>query len=222
MARRVEEGDLAPVVLHLIGADVLRDPPGLGLDDRCLADRVEQRGLPVVDVAHDRDHRRPRGEILVRVVEVLGLDVLLGCVLDRDLAADLVCDQLDRLVRERLGDGDHLSQSHHDLDDLGHRDSESGRQLLDGRAGGNLHGTGWLDDFLGRRLRTRIALIARLPRVGTRTRRLLVDHDAPAAAADSALAGAYGSIWSVGAGIRHLSSLSVKPRQRGLYPHRLA
>ena len=58
VARRVEEGDLPAVDLGLVGADVLRDPAGLGLDDRRLADRVEQRRLAVVDVAHDRDDRR--------------------------------------------------------------------------------------------------------------------------------------------------------------------
>ena len=59
VARRVEEGDAPAVVVDLVGADVLRDPAGLGLDDRALADRVEERRLPVVDVAHDRDDRRP-------------------------------------------------------------------------------------------------------------------------------------------------------------------
>jgi hypothetical protein len=43
---------------HLIGADMLRDAAGLARDDIGLADRVEQRGLAVVDMAHDRDHRR--------------------------------------------------------------------------------------------------------------------------------------------------------------------
>ena len=50
------------VVLDLVGADVLRDAAGLGLDDRGLADRVQQRRLPVVDVAHDRDDRWARLE----------------------------------------------------------------------------------------------------------------------------------------------------------------
>ena len=42
VARRVEERDLPAVDLGLVGADVLRDPAGLGLDDRGLADRVER------------------------------------------------------------------------------------------------------------------------------------------------------------------------------------
>ena len=160
VARRVEERDLTAVVLHLVGADVLRDPAGLGLDDGGLANRVEQRRLAVVDVAHDRDDGRPGNEVLLGVVEVLGLDVLLRGVLDVHLAPDLGRDELDRLVRERLGDGDHLPQSHHDLDDLGDRNAESGRQLLDRGARGNLDGTGRLDDFLRRRLGPRLLLIA--------------------------------------------------------------
>jgi hypothetical protein len=58
VTRRVEEGDLAAVVLDLVRADVLRDPAGLRLDDATSADRVEQRRLAVVDVAHDRHDRR--------------------------------------------------------------------------------------------------------------------------------------------------------------------
>ncbi len=86
---RVEEGDPPSVVIDLVGADVLRDPAGLGLDDRALADCVEQRRLPVVDVAHDRDDGRPVGEVLLVVLEDLVLEVLLVGVLDLDLALEL-------------------------------------------------------------------------------------------------------------------------------------
>ena len=82
VARRVEERDLAAVDDGLVGADVLRDPAGLGVDDGGLADRVEQRRLAVVDVTHDRDDRRARGEILVGVLEHLRLGVVVGGVLD--------------------------------------------------------------------------------------------------------------------------------------------
>ena len=60
VAGRVDEGDLLAVVLDLIGADVLGDAAGLAGDDVGLADGVEQRGLAVVDVAHDGDDRRAR------------------------------------------------------------------------------------------------------------------------------------------------------------------
>ncbi len=61
-------------------------PPASVATTRASADRVEQRRLAVVDVAHDRDDRRPRLERLLRVVERLGLLLLVGGVLDRDLA----------------------------------------------------------------------------------------------------------------------------------------
>ena len=60
VARRVEEDDVAVVDRHLVGADVLRDAAGFALGDVRLADRVEQRGLAVVDVTHDRDDRGAR------------------------------------------------------------------------------------------------------------------------------------------------------------------
>ena len=135
VARRVEERDAAPVDLGLVRADVLRDPSGLGLDDGCLANRVEQRRLPVVDVAHDRDDGRARSEILLAVVVRRGLELLLGCVLDRDLALELRPDDLDLFVGQRLRRGPHLAESHEDLDQLGHRHAERLREVLDGDAG---------------------------------------------------------------------------------------
>ena len=48
------------VVVDLVGADVLGDAAGLARGHLGLADRVQQRRLAVVDVAHDRDDRRAR------------------------------------------------------------------------------------------------------------------------------------------------------------------
>ncbi len=58
---RVDEGDLgAGGRGDLIGADVLGDAAGFAGRHMGRADGVEQRGLAVVDVAHDGDHRRAR------------------------------------------------------------------------------------------------------------------------------------------------------------------
>ena len=63
VARRVDEGDLlAALQRDLIGADMLGDAAGLAAGDIGLAQRVEQRGLAVVDMAHDGDDRRARLE----------------------------------------------------------------------------------------------------------------------------------------------------------------
>ena len=94
VARRVEEGDRLLVVVDLVGADVLGDAAGLAGGDLGLADRVEQRGLAVVDVAHDRDHRRAVVEALLGVLELGRLGLLVGGGDDLDLAVVLVGDRL--------------------------------------------------------------------------------------------------------------------------------
>ena len=106
------------VVVDLVGADVLGDAAGLAGRDLGLADRVEQRRLAVVDVAHDRHDRGALDQILVGVVEDdLGGGLVLG-VDDLDLLAELDAEQLDRVVGQRLGLGLHLAQLHQLLDDL--------------------------------------------------------------------------------------------------------
>ncbi len=54
MARCIEEGDLPVLRCHLIGADVLRDSAGFLFGNARLANRIQQRRLTVIDVAHDR------------------------------------------------------------------------------------------------------------------------------------------------------------------------
>ena len=138
VARGVEEGDRPPVLVDLVGADVLGDAAGLACGHLGLADRVEERGLAVVDVAHDRDHRRADDEILLGVVEGgLVVDLLAG-VDDLDLLVELAGERGDRLVRERLGQGRHLALLHQLLDDLGARDAEALGDLAHGRAGVDL------------------------------------------------------------------------------------
>ena len=100
-----------------------------------LADRVEQRRLAVVDVAHDRDDRRPRLERLLGVLEGLGLVVVVVGVLDRHLALELGRDQLDLVVGERLRGRLHLPEVHQELDDLRHRDAERLREVAQRDAG---------------------------------------------------------------------------------------
>ena len=45
-------------------ADVLRNTAGFAIGDMGRPDRIEQRRLAVIDVAHDRDHGRTRHLIL--------------------------------------------------------------------------------------------------------------------------------------------------------------
>ena len=177
VARRVEERDAPAVDLGLVRADVLRDPARLGLDDGRLANRVEERRLPVVDVAHDRDDRRPRREILLAVVVRRGLELLLGGVLDRDLALELRADDLDLLVGERLRGRPHLAEAHEDLDELRHRNAERLREVLDRDAGLDRDRPGRRRRGSLTRLRRRARAVARLAARAAASAAL--DDDAP-------------------------------------------
>jgi hypothetical protein len=122
VARGVDEGDLADAaldgVVHLVGADVLRDAAGLALDDVGRADRVEQQRLAVVDVTHDRHDRRADDE--GRLVVVVGAEgeveaVEQGRVLllrrdDLHVVAQVGAEQLQRLVGAGLRRGHHLAE----------------------------------------------------------------------------------------------------------------
>ncbi len=127
VTRGVDEGDrpIGAIVLdvHLIGADVLGDATGLARDHVRLADRVEQLGLAVVDVTHDRHHRRAShqaflGDIGVEVDVEAGeqLPVLFLGTDDLHVEAEVLTEQQQRLVRAGLGRGDHLAQVEHLLD----------------------------------------------------------------------------------------------------------
>ena len=62
MTRSVNERDAVVAHLRLIGADVLGDPACLTGDHVGAANTIEQLGLAVIDVTHDRDHRRSTGK----------------------------------------------------------------------------------------------------------------------------------------------------------------
>ena len=165
-------------------------PPASVSTTAGLADRVEQARLAVVDVAHDRDDRRPQDEVGLRVLEDLRLVVLLAHVLDRDLALQLGRDQLDLLVGERLRRSPHLAEVHQDLDQVGHRDPErlgvvaNGHARLDGDRARRR-------DDLARLLRRAdfLAAAALAPLRAARAVAALVDDDAALAARSRAAAG---------------------------------
>ena len=138
---------------------------------------------------------------LVGGVLELGLGVrLVGGVDDLDLLVELVRDDLDRVVGQRLRERRHLAQAHELLDDLGDRDAEVLGDVLDRRAGVDPDRVGLQAlDVLRRRLRVgaaapaataarRAARRAATGAAGTAAgalaaRGLRVDHDAAHAAA---------------------------------------
>ena len=116
VAGRVDEGDLVTVLLDLIGADMLGDAAGFAGDDIGIADRVEQRGLAVIDVAHDGHDRRTRHQVLgiVGDVEQAFLDVGLGDAADR--VAEFGGDQFGRVGVDDVARLQDLALLHEVLD----------------------------------------------------------------------------------------------------------
>ncbi len=117
VAGRVEEHDPPLREVDGVGADVLRDAAVLGGHDVRLADRVQQLGLAVVDVAHDRHDGRTWLEVavLVRLLLDHGLFVEGD---DVDLGPVLLGEKRRRLGVDLLVDGDHHAHAHQLRDQL--------------------------------------------------------------------------------------------------------
>ena len=91
-------------------------PPASPDDDIGVANGVEQRGLAVVDMAHDGHDGRARLEVLAGVgrVEQALLDVGLGDALDR--VAHFLGDELRRVGVDHIGDLVHVALLHQQAD----------------------------------------------------------------------------------------------------------
>ena len=111
-------------------------PPASPDDDVGVTDRVEQRRLAVVDVTHHGHDRRARLEQRFVVVVVftehrLQLELgLLARLDEQDLGAELLGDQLDHLVGERLRGRDHLARVEQDAHEVAGLAVQPRRELL--------------------------------------------------------------------------------------------
>ncbi len=152
VTRGVDEADPAvdavDLGVHLVGADVLGDATRLAGDHVGAAEGVEELGLAVVDVTHHRHDRRPDDEVtLVALVgpelEVEGLEQLAVLVLRRDDLDDvveLVSEQLQRRVVDRLGRRHHLAEVEQHLHERCGVDADLVGEVGQGRAAGETHG----------------------------------------------------------------------------------
>ena len=132
VARRIDERDLLAVgSRHLIGADVLRDATGLAAGNVGLADRIQQRGLAVIDVAHDGHDRSAQLQMLVGV---LGADEAFLDVGFRNafhLVAELGDQQLGGIGIQNVGDLVQRALLHQQANDVDTLLRHAVGQLLD-------------------------------------------------------------------------------------------
>lgn len=140
----VDEGDLAILLvdggLDLVGTDGLGDASGLAALHIRASQRVEQLGLAVVDVTHDRDGRRTGREVLVVAVVLAELEVEAGQQLtilvlrgdDLDLVVELGAQHLEGVVGHRLGGRDHLTEVEQHLHQLCRLDLDLLGQVREG------------------------------------------------------------------------------------------
>ena len=125
----------------VVGTDVLGNAAGFASRHLGATDVVEQRGLAVVDVTHDGDHRRAR---LQRHVLVLGTFVIEEGIRIVQLGGKrLVAHFLDhdhrRFLVQQLVDGDHRAHLHQDLDDFGGLDRHLVGQIGHGNGFRHMH-----------------------------------------------------------------------------------
>ena len=104
-------------------------PPASPAIDVGGADGVEQLGLAVVDVAHDGDDRGTRDQVglaalVLAELQVEGAQQLAVLVLggdDLDVEVQLLAQQAQRVVVDRLGGREHLAELEHHGHEVGRR-----------------------------------------------------------------------------------------------------
>ncbi len=140
VAGGVEEGHHAARGFYVVGPDVLRDATRFARRHLGAPNVVEQRGLAVVHVTHDRDHGRTRpafGLLLRGFFFGEGLWVVERC--GHRLVPQFFDHNHGRVLVQRLVDGDHLAQLHQLLDDLGRLERHLVRQFGHGDGLGHVH-----------------------------------------------------------------------------------
>ena len=139
VAGGIQEGDGTAIHLHLVSTDVLGDAAGFAGNDTGFPDGIQDRGLAVIDMAHDHHDGGPGllGFFLILYLEqavLNGDNDLLG-----DLGADLHGDEGGGIKVDDIADGGHNAQSHQLLDDLAGLYLEGEGQLADGHFLGQGH-----------------------------------------------------------------------------------
>ena len=121
VARRIDEGNRALVVLHVVGADMLGDTTRFTGLDLGATNIIEQRCLAMVDVTHDGHHRGTRHafDFVFLGAHFVDQRFFRRFRLDRlGIVAHLLDQKMCRILIDGLVDGGHHTQLHHPLEQI--------------------------------------------------------------------------------------------------------
>ena len=122
VARCVEEGDLFPVgTEHLISADMLGDTSSFAGHHVGTPDKVEQFGLAVVDMAHDRNDWRAVNKVFGFVRFILLDGFLYFNAHEFHLMAEFFSNKGEGFRVETLVNGNEHAERHTGRNDIGNR-----------------------------------------------------------------------------------------------------
>ncbi len=146
VTRRIEEHNLASVGwrffigdANFVGADVLGDASSFAFRNGSLANRVQQRGLAMIDVAHDRNHRWARRHLDSGLFPASGgsVNVFRSLLFERDhvgLGAEEACHLTRQFGVERLVNRSENPAAQQSRDQIFRADIQLLRQILNANA----------------------------------------------------------------------------------------
>ena len=120
MARGVEEGQKIAILLNLIGADMLGNAAGFTGDHPRITDRIQKRGFPVINMAHNRDDWRTRLEIFRTINHLVNHILNIRIRNAHNFVTKLFYDQLSCILVDGLvlcHHHAHLHQRFHNIRD---------------------------------------------------------------------------------------------------------
>ena len=129
----IEKGDDALWRRHMVRADMLGNAASFASGNACATDGIEQRGLAVVDVAHDGNHRRARLHVRLGMNNRVG-QIRLGIITFGSFGhvAEFTDENHRRFLIQHLVDRHHRAHLHHNLDHFSGLHCHLLREFADG------------------------------------------------------------------------------------------